>query len=416
MSLKQFLDLHDVRTAFQPMRPASPPRQLPPARVPPRAARPNRNSLLGTAFDYLVRFELRRLAPHARAAAWAAEKAPRVFFSETVGPFRSQGSGLSDQQLRLLDPDAEFNPLGVARQLRERALAVLAAARVAEEAHARSVSPSDGCIADLARHALRLAMLEPITRVSSLTLSRDYAPFAEPVDDDVRELADLLAVVPFDQFVSPDLVVLNPTFGEAGRLVGGADADLITGDLLVDFKLTAGDRVEPKHLDQVAGYLLLARHQRSLDPTAPEIRRVGIYYARPAHLWLAAATEWTARQNFGAFEEWFLGRAGGLRDETAARREEAMARLRVAERPEPAPVTSPTAGAASRTIARVKTAAKGDSGSKTPKTAVKPKGKPAAKGAKKPSGKAAAKVPAPRKRKTGRDSGVEPTTTKGGRG
>src|SRR5262249_13957453 len=100
-----------------------------------------------------------------------------------------------------------------------------------------------------------------------------------------------------------------PTFGEASKLVGGADADLIAGGMLVDFKTTKADEMQPKYLDQLLGYLLLARHQRRTDPRFPEINRLALYFCRHACRWQFDATAWTAHPDFSEVERWFFDRA-----------------------------------------------------------------------------------------------------------
>jgi hypothetical protein len=272
--------------------------------------------LIGTAFDYLLRFELRRRAPHAVVAKWIADAAPDKFWCETTGLGHSVGrSRVSDEQLIILDANARFDPHGCARQFRQQAAALLARAHSAEESYVRQQEPSKVNVADLARHALRLAALDPIVRVSMFTVLRDFEPFAEPSDQDVQELVGMLDLVPFQELTSPYVMLLNPTFGQAGELVGGADADLVAGDLLVDFKVTTKVRIEPTYLDQIIGYLLLARQRRRLDATAPDIRRLGLYYARQGHLWTASVAELTTGTDFAAFERWFLDRTRDATEE-----------------------------------------------------------------------------------------------------
>ncbi len=311
MSLKTYVARPEVAARLRAACPASPP-HLPALRV---GARSNRYAHIGTAFDYFLRFDLRRRAPHAVARDWIADSVPDVFYSTTVNPGGVRASALSPEDLEALAPPGfQFANLETAKKLRERAAAILAVAHAAEEAHARSAAPTPADLRELARHALRLAMLDPVFREYRARPST----FAEPADEDVQELVELLGCVPFDQLVSPGAMLLNPIFGSASLLVGGADADLITGDLLVDFKVTIRGRVDPGHLDQVAGYLLLAREQRRLDPAAPEVRRVGVYYARQGYLWTADAEEWTGRPGFAEFEAWFIGRARELRAEEEA--------------------------------------------------------------------------------------------------
>ena len=54
----------------------------------------------------------------------------------------------------------------------------------------------------------------------------------------MEDLLSMLEIVPFGSLLHKKTVLLNPTFEESSVLVGGADADLIAGDLLIDFKVT----------------------------------------------------------------------------------------------------------------------------------------------------------------------------------
>ncbi len=63
-------------------------------------------------------------------------------------------------------------------------------------------------------------------------------------------------------------------------MAGGADADLLRGDLLIDLKTTAKGFLERTALRQTVGYLILARRACVRDKTLPKPRRVGVYFAR----------------------------------------------------------------------------------------------------------------------------------------
>jgi hypothetical protein len=189
-------------------------------------------------------------------------------------------------------------------------------------------------------------------------------------------------VVPFERFVTPKPVLLNPTFGEASHAVGGADADMIAGDLLLDLKVTSRAKVGAEHLNQLVGYFLLSREHRQSVPTAPEVRRLGLYYARYGYLWLADAAAWTKQPGFPELERWFFAHAAELRDQEVAKRRERVAALRpstlLGPRPGHVPEQATAAEADAPEVAKPPAAAK-------PKATARQKGaapkKPDAKGA-----------------------------------
>lgn len=61
--------------------------------------------------------------------------------------------------------------------------------------------------------------------------------------------------------------------------MGGADADLLLDDLLVEVKATRHLRLDGVYLQQLAGYLVLERLAGIQGSDRP-IRRLGVYYAR----------------------------------------------------------------------------------------------------------------------------------------
>jgi hypothetical protein len=195
--------------------------------------------------------------------------------------------------------------LGLAKEVAGRARAVTEAARAALSAYLKSRSPTRAERAGLAGHAMRLAKLDPLARAR-----RFDGSFEEAAPEDVEDLLAMLREVPFDQLIHDEAMLLNPTFGETSEPLGGADADLIAGDTLVEFKATKKQETETAHLDQLLGYYLLARRQRRVDPTFPAIRRVAIYYCRHGYLLpLDAAACWARHPLFKETEEWFFKKA-----------------------------------------------------------------------------------------------------------
>lgn len=288
MSLTSFVSMPEVKAKLKPLRPKLPRILGVPLKVAPRS---KRYMLVGTAFDYLLRFELQRRAPHAISGGWVAEYAPEIIL---------QGSGPASVGMDLLAdaaPDRYMPPEEVAKRM----YALLASAKAAVASYLKVKVPTATMQAELAAHAIRLAKLDSVYRAWRLEPG-----FEEASPEDIQDLVDLLAIVPFDELLHDKLLLLNPTFGQASHLVGGADTDLIAGDLLVDFKTTKNGEIDVGDLDQILGYLLLARKQRSFDASFPVINRLGLYFCRQGCLWSLDASTWTSHPEFLAIEQWFF--------------------------------------------------------------------------------------------------------------
>jgi hypothetical protein len=167
--------------------------------------------------------------------------------------------------------------------------------------------PGRAVIASLAGHALRLAKLDALRRVQRFDPTFEHA-----ATEDVENLVNLLTIAPFDQLVHSQIMRLNPTFGAGSRAVHGADGDLISGDMLLDFKTVQDAVLKALDLDQLFGYLLLARRGRQMDPSFPEIKRVGIYFSRHGYLWIRPAALWTSHPRFAEAERRFFDYARQL--------------------------------------------------------------------------------------------------------
>ncbi|AKT37687.1 hypothetical protein [Chondromyces crocatus] len=224
------------------------------------ASRSRRAPLIGTAFDYALRFELQRRCPQARDQGWVAEHALHVlnagYLSEGADPFTTA-------------------------QLAERVRCRVDDARVFQREHLRQKQPDRAWMERLADHALRLARLDSLYRAGY------HGPelFAENSTALREEVLALLACVPREIFTGRGEVLLNPTFGKYSSWVGGADADLITDDRLIDIKVVAQPNVERGMVRQLVAYLILATCARRDGELMPPIAWIQLYFARHGHLW-----------------------------------------------------------------------------------------------------------------------------------
>jgi hypothetical protein len=157
----------------------------------------------------------------------------------------------------------------------------------------------------LIESTLLLAQLDPIFRAGIVdeNLGTVYK-------EDVADLRNLISIVDPEVFKAQELCLLNPTFGEGSRLVGGADADLVIDNTIVDIKTTKKLALQRKHFDQLIGYYVL--HETAgvgeLRPK-PEITKVAIYFSRHAYLHVLDLCEIIDSCMFPDFVRWFKDRA-----------------------------------------------------------------------------------------------------------
>jgi hypothetical protein len=295
MSIKIFIRRPEVGPLLKALLPTFPrPRKISvPLRVEPRT---KHYALVGTAFDYLLRFELQRRAPHAKTRKWAAEYALKIIYHE------DGRGGVFLDLLRNDDPNLYMSPEEVAERIRD----ILQQAKAAVNAYVINKSPTRSHQEQMALHAIHLAHLEQVYRRMYLD------PNFQQVDGkDVQDLLELLAVVPFDSLIDRQTLILNPDFGASSKAVSGTDEDLITGDCLVNFKTTKSGEIKTVYLTSLASFLVLARHERLTDPAFPVINRLGIYFCRHAYFWTMDVGCLIENPHFKSLEKLFFDFAQG---------------------------------------------------------------------------------------------------------
>lgn len=232
-------------------------------------------SMVGTAFDYLLRFYIERLNPKAVTGKWVAEEA--LFGDE----------GLDD----VLFYPRKFKDL-VAK---------------ANVDYNKYLLNGVMC-SSLLRSVLCLAQLEVFYRRD---VDDSYFAKVGKVDrNDFQDLRRLISLVQSKVFRAKKACVLNPTFGRASELVGGADCDLVIDDALIEIKTTKHFEVKREYFDQLVGYYTLFKIGGIKGlPKAHSIKRLGIYFSRHGCLWLVKIGGFVKRNQFSKFTAWFKKRA-----------------------------------------------------------------------------------------------------------
>jgi hypothetical protein len=232
-------------------------------------------SLVGTAFDYLLRFYLERLNPNAKTRKWVAKEAV-----------------LDDT----FSEDEDFRP-PICREI----------LKMAVSDHKQYLENGEISNA-LLRSVLWLAKLDVLIR-------RDvedsfYDTLSKTDAKDIQDLRRLISLVQPEMFKAKNMCALNPDFGRASELVGGADSDIIIDDALIEIKTSKHFRVERSYFNQLVGYYVLFRIGGIEGvPEGHQIKRLGIYFSRYGYLWLFDVSAVIKEKELSGFIRWFKKRA-----------------------------------------------------------------------------------------------------------
>jgi len=280
MSLKTFLDNKDVRAKFSEEFP-KPKFALKKEILAPPVTK--HYSLVGTAFDYLMRFYIKQLNPEAVTQEWVAE----------LSIERMKETGFA------LDSRRELIPIN--DTLLGKADEMLLQAKKAYLVYIKSGRMND----EIIKCTILLAQLDTYFRAG--IIGEDFGIID---DGDVADIRKLISLVNPDSFRAKELCLLNPTFGKASQLIGGADADLVIDNVLIDIKTTTKLEFKVEHFNELIGYYALYKLGGIPDaPVEPKLENLGIYFSRYAELYTFPAVTVIQASKFPSFIEWFKERA-----------------------------------------------------------------------------------------------------------
>jgi hypothetical protein len=245
-----------------------------------------RYALVGIAFDYLLRFYLETINPSARVGQWVA-----------INAFSYLGQGIGEIDEMFYEPMPRHLVSFPKTSYNLELVSILEdAKRIYHEFRQSSLISEE-----LAKAALGLAHLDIIARtgrVSGGAISIDQS--------DVADLLDLISAVNPDEFRAKNICLLNPTFGKASSMVGGADADLVIDDYLIEIKTTAELKLKREYINQLIGYLVL-HHISGVGEIKPKlkIKYLSIYFSRYACTYKIDVGKIISPKAFPRFVSWF---------------------------------------------------------------------------------------------------------------
>lgn len=235
----------------------------------------NRYALIGTAFDYLLRFYLQQTNPTAKQDSWVADLAVEILGKQAA--------------LGRIDKSVYRKGKSIVTEAKGRLSQYL------------KTGESDK---NLLESALLLAQLDSIFRQGT---GQEQIGIVH--EEDLQDLNNLISIVPSNLFKSKQRCLLNPTFGVASEMVGGADADFILDDLLVDIKTTKYLEVKEEYFHQLLGYYVLYILEEVHEEPKQKINQVAIYFSRHAYLKVFHLDDHINQNTFPNFVKWFEQRA-----------------------------------------------------------------------------------------------------------
>ncbi len=238
--------------------------------------------LVGTAFDYLMRFVLEYHNPSVITFPWVAEQV-LVDLDDIliVGDTR--------EELDIMSDFVESVPFVI---------------NFARDEH-KKFNVTGEASERLLRACILLAQTDVFFRIG-----RPPRNYGKVEEGDVADLFELMKAIKVEDFIAKEHMLLNPTFGEASKLVGGADADIIMDGVLIDIKTIKDLTIKREHFNQLIGYYILTRIGVIDGMTKnPEIKELGIYFSRYGKIVKFSVEEVLKDVELNTFITWFTKKA-----------------------------------------------------------------------------------------------------------
>lgn len=247
MSLTTFVEHPTIRGALNKHCPLK--KELKPLSRPHMVAAPltKNYAQVGVAFDYFIRFYLERL---------------NLDFSKEFG-------WVAGGALRFVE---------VGSQQHKDFTEIINNAAIQKQNYLESGEITDELLSSI----LKLSTLEPIYRAK-----RGFEHVGRAETEDINDLKNLIETINESDWTCKNRCWLNPSFN-ASILVGGADADIVLDDMLIEIKTVKRFCVSRQHLNQLIGYYILDCIAGIDEITKPSsINKIGIYFSRYGYFWSA---------------------------------------------------------------------------------------------------------------------------------
>lgn len=249
----------------------------------------NNNGIVGTAFDYLVRFSLQHhnKSSFVQRERWVADSAYHSILSRITNSGR--------KEIRTgFHLDRVFKTQDLIKIITDQ----YKETKINYDNYVKSGELTDNLI----QNTIFLAKLDVAVRAGIID-----STFDSHAVEDIDDIKSMHSLIDKNLFTAKNKCYFNPTFGLGSILVGGADADLIIDNTLIDIKTSKYLTLERKDLNQILGYYILSLIGGvNDDPEARPIENIGIYFARYGELWTVPLKEFGSQDKFEEVKHWLV--------------------------------------------------------------------------------------------------------------
>lgn len=221
-------------------------------KVPYRLKNFEEAGLVGTAFDYLARFLLKRLE----------YKNNRIYKEESL---------VAEYGLKVLKRNESNDFFEFNEKRYNNGLSIV-------EEYVKCEKASKELFESLLETIIYFSKLEHIFRSGYTNKSKVNLNNKMPINikTELIELIKVFKVSLLENFnLETSKIIYNPSFGRCSLSVNGADADIIINNVLIDFKTSKKHEVDNKTINQLLGYYLFSKIQK-----VGKIDTIALYHAR----------------------------------------------------------------------------------------------------------------------------------------
>jgi len=299
LNLSQFIELPDVKVKLRQEF------EKPPFCVKRQLLAPvktSNRSLVGIAFDYLLRFYASYINHNAVSSKWVAEKSlERLNIYKDIDEIIIRPNNVLEIDRSLPKKEAKKSKV-----LKNNAYSEYKDALDLAKTNYDSYLTTGDMNDDLIYSSIALSKMDPLF-IKDYLLPLGRTPQEK---NDVEDLRQIVSIINPNTFKAEHTCVLSPNFGPEATKLMSAEGDIVIDDMLIDIKTYENLKLRREIFNQLLAYYTLYRIG-GIRGTSPgnKITKLGIYFSRHGYLHTYQVEDVVNESTYLDFIAWFKKRA-----------------------------------------------------------------------------------------------------------